>query len=331
MKKKRKEVVTVSEILDTLIEEQEALNNQRLDGDTASGVGVKEESSDTESPHGDSNSLSNDEKKPKMTFSDIQDEVELEVREIMHGIGHLHYRLAKFLYEKSELLDDRERAKMYRWISEYTGFSVKTLKNIVYVYRKLCKFISFYALKGFTKWKLFQIAYYMSKKTDRMEDVMRDIYKRIMTDRNMLQWFEYANYKDIVKWVKEDYKEYIKYYPKTQVIFTCACCNAQLPHETRGETWDLIPVHYDCFDILKDSNPSKVGKLLKNHREVVQSEEYRVMKAQIAELQEIKERLVEELIVLRRNYEKLKKEYDRLKRENRWLKHRYEECMKKAQ
>ena len=329
--KKKMEVVTVSEILDTLLEEQEYLNKQRLDGDTASDVGVRDESSDTESPHGDSNSLSNDEKKPKLTFSDIQAEVELEVREIMHGIGHLHYRLAKFLHEKSELLNDREKARMYRWVSEYTGFSVKTLKNLVYVYRKLCKFISFYSLKGFTKWKLFQIAYYMSKKTDKVEDVMRDIYKRIMTDRSMLEWFEYTPYKEIVKWAKEDYKEYIKYYPKTQVIFTCECCHAQLPHETRGETWDLIPVHFDCWEILKDTNPSKVGKLMKNHREVVQSEEYRVMKAEIEALKEEKERLVNELIALRRNYEKLKKENDRLKRENGWLKHRLEECMKKAQ
>lgn len=315
----------MNEILDTLLEEQEYLNK-------TCGDAISEE----ETIHDDANSTQEEScgDATSVTFEQIREELEMEIDHFMHVMGNAHYRIAKFLYEKTRNMNDREKARTYRWIAERTGLSVGTIKNLTYVYRKLCSFLNFHMLKGFTKWKFFQLTYYMSKRTNQTEHVMKDIYKRIMTERSMLEWFENADYKAILNWAKEEYKEYFKYFPKVQVVFTCECCHAQLPYETRGETWDLIPMHYDCLEVLKETNPSKVGKLLKQHRETVHEDEYKLLKAELSEIHDRLELAVKEIANLRRQNKKLRKQNKRLKEENaalrakiKFLEGRLEKCL----
>jgi len=180
------------------------------------------------------------------------------------NIGEINYRLAKVLYEQTKNLSFTDTHRIYGFVSDYLGVSVKSIKNLVWIYGKLQKFNLWHYETGLFKLRLFQLANYISKTTSEIDLVLEKAYYEIVNDFKLRVWFESASYKEIIEWFKMRFETYLKVFkPKVTFSAICDICNRELKIEEFNKTWSYLPICFSCYDLLKEENKEKIA-ILKN-------------------------------------------------------------------
>jgi hypothetical protein len=185
-----------------------------------------------------------------------------ELRFYGTNLGEMNYRLAKVLYENTKDLGFTDTSRIYGFVSDFLGISIKTLKNLVWIYKKLEKFTLWHNETGLFKLRLFQLAHYISRTTSEVNLVLEKAYYDIMNDFKLRVWFSNASYKDILEWFKERFKTYLRIF-KPKVTFTAICdiCQRELKPEDYKKDWDFLPICFTCYDMLREENRDKIAIL----------------------------------------------------------------------
>jgi hypothetical protein len=224
-------------------------------------------------------------------LENIKKEVLIEAEYYGSGFGDITYRLAKALYEKTKNLGLADTHYIYEAVADYLGMSIKTIKQMVWIYGKLDKYGYWHNGTALMKFRLFQIAYYLSKHTTEFEEVLKKVYSEIAGNFKMSLWFEKASYKEIIEWLKMRFETYLKVFKKGKSFYHyCEVCNGELKDEDKGKKWDFIPIHFSCLEMLKENEKEKIAVLrntiAKNWREEkikVLEEENQKLKKQLLE------------------------------------------------
>jgi len=194
----------------------------------------------------------------------IKEKILDELKFYSTNLGELNYRLAKTLYEQTKDLSFTDTHRIYGFVSDFLGISIKTIKILVWIYRKLEKFNLWHYETGLFKLRLFQLAYYISKHTSETDLVLEKAYYEIVNDFKLRVWFESASYKEVIEWFKMRFETYLKVFkPKVTFSAICDICNRELKIEEFNKTWSYLPVCFDCYDLLKEENKDKLA-ILKN-------------------------------------------------------------------
>jgi hypothetical protein len=178
------------------------------------------------------------------------------------ALGEINYRLAKVLYENTKDLGFTDTARVYAFVSDYLGLSIKTLKNLVWIYKKLEKFNLWHRETGLFKLRLFQLTYYIIKHTSEIDLVLDKAYYEIVNDFKLKVWFESSSYKEILEWFKLRYETYLRIFkPKVTFTATCDICQRELKPEEFNKSWAYLPICFTCYDMLKEENRDKLAIL----------------------------------------------------------------------
>jgi hypothetical protein len=251
------------------------------------------------SPCGDALVLSSDNTRDKKIEEAINKAVK-GAKLFLVSQGQSYYDLGKALNEALQGLTDLEKSQVYTYLVDYIGISTKTLKNIVYLYRKLANYTFWHTHTSLFKMRLFQLAYYIWKRTSDFDLVFRKAYEEIVSNEKIQAWLLEASYKDIINWAKERFETYFKAFgPRSSYIVKCDVCGGDLKQEDKGKSWDFVPVHFACYEMLKENDPNKI-KFLKGY-----SRRVRYNKDIQKELEDI-ERLKQELVKKIEEYDKLR-------------------------
>lgn len=221
----------------------------------------------------------------------IKEEIKVELERYGTIFGEINYKLAKVIYEKTKNLNLSDTHKIYSFVCDYLGISIKTIKNLVWIYKKLEKFSLWHNEPGLFKLRLFQLAYYIMKHTSEIDLVLNKVYYDVVNDFKLRVWFGNASYKEILNWFKEKYETYLKVFkPKTSFIATCDICGSHLRHEDYNKTWGYLPVCFSCYELLKEENKEKIhilrhtiAKALKDNRITQLENEVNELKKQLLE------------------------------------------------
>jgi hypothetical protein len=192
----------------------------------------------------------------------IKQKLMSELRFYGTNLGEINYRLAKILYENTKDLGFTDTSRIYGFVSDFLGISIKTIKNLVKIYKKLEKFTLWHNETGLFKLRLFQLAYYIDKNTSEVNLVLEKAYYDIVNDFKLRVWFENSSYKDILVWFKERFKTYLRIF-KPKVTFTAICdiCHRELKPEDYKKDWDFLPICFSCYDMLREENKDKLAIL----------------------------------------------------------------------
>jgi hypothetical protein len=199
-----------------------------------------------------------------INLEEIKERIKEELVFYGNVLGQANYKLAKVIYEKTKDLSYTDTHRIYGFISDYLGISVRTIINLVKIYRKLEKYQLWHNETGLFKFRLFQLAYYIDKNTSEPSILTEKVYYDIINNPNLRIWFESASWKDILSWFKEVYKTYLRVFrPKQTINYTCDICGIELKLEDYKKTWDNLPICFNCYDRLKEENKEKIA-ILKN-------------------------------------------------------------------
>lgn len=194
----------------------------------------------------------------------IKNDIMKELVEYATTLGERNYILAKVIHEKTKNLTIADTHKIYTFICEFLGISIKTIKNLVWVYKRLEKYTVWHNESGLFKLRLFQLAYYVSKHCSDVEVVFDKLYLDMINDIKLRVWFGKAGFKEILTWFKEKYGTYIKTFAKDNTyIASCDICGTNLTYEEYNKTWGYLPVCFTCYEYLKQENKQKIH-MLKN-------------------------------------------------------------------
>jgi len=195
-------------------------------------------------------------------IDNIKKEILTEMEFYGASFGEITYRLAKALYEKTKNLSISETHSIYEYVSDYLGMSIKTIKTMVWLYGKLAKYNVWHTGTNLFKFRLFQLAYYISKKVSDFDLVFQKVYAEIISNFKMLVWVEKASYKELIEWVKTRFETHFKVYSnKGQLYVNCDLCNVELKAEDKGKRWDYVPLHFTCYEMLKENSKDKIAIL----------------------------------------------------------------------
>lgn len=210
---------------------------------------------------GETGSLSSGET-AKIDIDSIKEKIKEELVFYGNIIGQTNYRLAKVLYENTKDLDYINTHRVYSFVVDYLGISLKTIKQLVWIYKKLEKYRLWHNHTGLFKFRLFQLVYYISKHTNEPDLLIDKVYRDIVNNHNLKIWFENANWTEILNWFKEVYKTYLRVFrPKATGFYICDICNTQLNFEDYKKNWDNIPICFNCYDYIKTENKEKLAIL----------------------------------------------------------------------
>lgn len=202
------------------------------------------------------------EEKQNIDLEGLKKEIMAELVKYGTIFGEINYRLAKILYEKTKSLSFTDTHRVYAYVTDYLGISLQTIKNLVHVYKKLEKFNLWHNETGLFKLRLFQLAYYIMKKTSEPDLVLNKAYYEIVNDFKLRVWFEKASYKEVIEWFKERFDTYLRVFrPKATFSAICDICHTNLRPEEFNKTWSYLPICFNCYDLIKEENKEKIHML----------------------------------------------------------------------
>jgi len=250
------------------------------------------------SPQGDACALSSDNK-----INNLDERISKAIegaKLFLISQGQSYYDLGKALVEATEGLDDLQKSRIYKAVGDYLGMSVRTIKNIAYLHKKLSKYILYHTGTNMLRMRLFQIAYYLSKRVSELDKVLDVLYNDITTSNNLRAWLISASYNEIINWAKERFESYIKFYKKGGlVIMKCDVCGGDLHIDDKGKLWDIVAVHFGCYDALKENSNDKIQALRKEIRRVVKEAKIRKLVSENEMLKKRIDELIKELDAIR--------------------------------
>lgn len=231
----------------------------------------------------------------KTDIETIKKEITEELINYGIAFGQINYILAKLLYEKTKNLDVSDTHKVYVYVSDFLGLTVKTIKNLVWVYRKLEKFNLWHNESGIFKLRLFQLVYYILKNCNESDVIIQKLYYEIINDFKLKIWFERASYKEILNWAKERFKTYFRVFKGKGFGFvTCDICNTTLKPEDYNKTWFYVPMCHRCYDYMKEENKEKIHILKNTIAKSLKEKEVDNLKEEVRNLKEQLNKVIEE-------------------------------------
>jgi hypothetical protein len=232
-----------------------------------------------------------DSSKIKVDINQICESIKKELIFYANNFGEINYRLAKAIYEKTKDLDYTDTHRVYAFISDFLGMSIRTITNLVKIYKKLTKFTLWHSSTGLFKLRLFQMAYYIDKNTTESDKVIEQMYYEIVNNYNLRTWFESTTYKEVLAWFKTRFETYLRKFRKTNLaIPTCDICGRELKIEEYKKIWDYLPICFSCYDFLKEENKEKLAILRNKIRKTLKDTRIEELER---ELEETKQKLLE--------------------------------------
>jgi len=246
------------------------------------------------SPCGDACALSSDNKETRDNLLEERiKKAKVGIKLFLISQGQSYYDLGKYLSEALEGLSDLDKNKIYAYTSDQIGISVGTLKNIVWLYKKLSRYLLWHTETNLFKMRLFQLAYYIWKKTSEFDVVFNMAYKEIVSNDKMKAWLIETSYKDLIEWAKVRFDTYFKAFKKGfGSVVRCEICNGDLRPEDKGKTWNYIAIHHNCFEMLLENNQDKVRFLKAIVRRVKRN---KLIRDGLEEIQKLKQELLEKI------------------------------------
>lgn len=191
-------------------------------------------------------------KKETINVNEILNKITEEIKTPISLLGEALYKIAVVLTNYLDNFEDNsgEKEIIYKHVSDLTGLSRKTLKNLVWLHRKLKKYDSWDSQSNVFKLKMFLVSYYIVRATTEAEKVVQEVYESACI---MKDWFENAKITEIKSWIKSVHYQYFRTFPAIREVH-CAICDKELREEERGDKWDFYPVCRICWDnVIKES------------------------------------------------------------------------------
>ncbi len=253
----------------------------------------------------DTDELSLKEKK-EIDINSILNNLTEEMKKPITQLGEAIYNITAVLTKYLNNFENNDGSKeiIYKHVSELTGFSTKTLKNLVWLNRKLSNFETWESQSNIFKLKMFILGNYIVRVTSESSKVLEEVYKEAC---EMKEWFENSKISEIKSWFKTVFHDYIKTFPYHIQIY-CVICERELKEEKRGEVWDFYPICNVCWTSVVNESWVKDNKeLLLDKIGIVRNKIAKIYKEElIQQLRKENEELREKCLGLLNLIQKLK-------------------------